>query len=1106
VRPLLAAVVVAVSTSALLAPPAARGADAAGAPPGTTALAADASTVELSRTRQAVAPGVSLERLTTLDAAGPVRTEVLRIAAGSTSRPELLQDSLSHPRTPADLAAARGAVAAVNGDFFDIDRTGAPDGPVAADGTALKAEDVPQAVVGLDGAAVGRLSDAVLAGTVTVAGRTWPLASLNPGHARADAVAVYTPAWGPGDRRYAAPGDAVELEVRDGRVSAVRPPSAVPVPAGGLVVLATGTAATALAATAVGAAAAAAWQVRGDALPTSATGLALGARLVLLREGRIPAIDTSDPLWGAPHPRTAIGWTAAGDVLLLTVDGSTARSRGLTAPETAQRLLDLGADDAVMLDGGGSAQLVARAPGDAAPGVVGVPSDGAARPVANAVGVLAAPGDGRPHALVLRSSSVRLFPGLRRAVTAVATDSSGAPVPLPVTTWATSSPAAGVETTPWGALLHGATPGRTRLTASAAGATGALDAEVLGPLTGVEVADGRPVLAGPGASADVTLVGHDAEGRRAPVDAGDVVLGTDPALLRAEALPDGRVRLTALAAGPVESPLDVRVGAVDARLGVAVGLGETPLDPLSDATRWRATATRATASLTAVPAPDLPGATGALRLTYDSRDQPAGTSTASVVPASPVVVPSGAREVALQVRGDGRGGWLRGVLRVDGADRPVTFADQVDWTGWRRLVVPVPAGARKVALTRVYLAQTDVAQRTAGTLDLALLQARTAAPAAAGTADPDPADGPAQAPASGRTAAVAVLSGTHVQAASGAGVGELRRAVQDAVAAGADRLLLTGDVVGAPGTAGTAADVDLARSTVQAAAGATAWTWLPGDGEVGTSAGAPAHQRLDLAGTRYLLLDSAGGTLRGADAAQLPWLRAELDAAAGDPAVTGVVVVADRGPGSGAGDLTDPDESTLLSTWTSAWRAGSGKRIAVVSGGDGAAAGVRREEGVLDVTVPDALAPAAAPGAWTLLTLAADRATRPGAALLDLPGRDDGWLRAEVRPLATGLVLAPVAVAVGGRTALTGTVTTPAGRTAPLAGPAAPAGGVPGVVTGGPGLLVAPAQPDGRRTVRRGAVAVVDPRTLQVQGLAPGTTTVTVRVGAATATATVRVG
>ncbi|NIZ91086.1 hypothetical protein F1544_08730, partial [Kineosporiaceae bacterium B12] len=251
-RSLLAGVVAAIGTTALLAPPAAAltplPRDAAAAD---VVLAAGAPSVELSSSREVVAPGVTLERRATLDAAGPVRTQVLRLSAGSTSRPDLLQDSLSRPRTPADLAAAGGAVAAVNGDFFDIDRTGAPDGPVAVDGRVVKAEDVPQAVVGLDGAAAGRLSEALLSGTATVAGRTWALASLNPGHARADAVAAYTPAWGPGDRRFAAPDGAVELEVRDGRVTAVRPaPTALAVPADGVVLLATGTAATALRATA----------------------------------------------------------------------------------------------------------------------------------------------------------------------------------------------------------------------------------------------------------------------------------------------------------------------------------------------------------------------------------------------------------------------------------------------------------------------------------------------------------------------------------------------------------------------------------------------------------------------------------------------------------------------------------------------------------------------------------------------------------------------------------------------------------------------------------------------------------------------------------------
>lgn len=57
------------------------------------------------------------------------------------------------------------------------------------------------------------------------------------------------------------------------------------------------------------------------------------------------------------HPRTAIGVTAAGEVLLVTVDGRQSRSVGMTMWELAELLLDMGATHALSLDGGGSTTM-----------------------------------------------------------------------------------------------------------------------------------------------------------------------------------------------------------------------------------------------------------------------------------------------------------------------------------------------------------------------------------------------------------------------------------------------------------------------------------------------------------------------------------------------------------------------------------------------------------------------------------------------------------------------------------------------------------------------------------------------------------------------------
>jgi hypothetical protein len=63
----------------------------------------------------------------------------------------------------------------------------------------------------------------------------------------------------------------------------------------------------------------------------------------------------------ARHPRTAVGFRADGRVLLVTVDGRQPElSVGMTIAELAALLLELGAVEAVNMDGGGSTTMVVR--------------------------------------------------------------------------------------------------------------------------------------------------------------------------------------------------------------------------------------------------------------------------------------------------------------------------------------------------------------------------------------------------------------------------------------------------------------------------------------------------------------------------------------------------------------------------------------------------------------------------------------------------------------------------------------------------------------------------------------------------------------------------
>ncbi len=85
------------------------------------------------------------------------------------------------------------------------------------------------------------------------------------------------------------------------------------------------------------------------------------------------------------QPRSAIGYTASGDLIMLVVDGRQASSVGVTLPQLANIMIGLGCVEAMNLDGGGSSTLVADGT------VINSPSDGSERHIPTAFAVLPAP-------------------------------------------------------------------------------------------------------------------------------------------------------------------------------------------------------------------------------------------------------------------------------------------------------------------------------------------------------------------------------------------------------------------------------------------------------------------------------------------------------------------------------------------------------------------------------------------------------------------------------------------------------------------------------------------------------------------------------------------
>nr|MBA2671445.1 phosphodiester glycosidase family protein [Gemmatimonadota bacterium] len=299
-----------------------------------------------------------------------------------------------------------------NADFFRYEPDGVPEGPQVAGGAVIAAAGtygpsvstrfgIEQPVFGIT------RSGRAFVGEVRIAGQAWssggniPLGRLNalPG---ADSLALFNRFAGgplPGDHPVAgvtvrmvatatAAGD-VERGVVIARHDRV---GGLTVPEDDRILAGRGAAAEWIGALAPGDTVR--WHLAFAGAPGAVRELVGGFPLLLL-DGesvlhRVPRIWP--PFATGRHPRTAVGIRADGTIVLVVVDGRReGYSVGMTLEETAELMRELGAMDALNLDGGGSTTLVTAA------GIINRPSDAEERPVANALLVMGATrSGGRP--------------------------------------------------------------------------------------------------------------------------------------------------------------------------------------------------------------------------------------------------------------------------------------------------------------------------------------------------------------------------------------------------------------------------------------------------------------------------------------------------------------------------------------------------------------------------------------------------------------------------------------------------------------------------------------------------------------------------------------
>ncbi|MBU3975363.1 phosphodiester glycosidase family protein [Propionicimonas sp.] len=917
---------------------------------------------------QQIAPGllhVSYERL---DAAGWQQIDVLKaeLSDQTVKMKYLSPETVSgEGTTVTDLVDRNSAIAGVNLDRFDINNSYAASGWGVSGGKILKSgNDDAHASVGVNSSGLGALVDLALEGLVTLPdGQSLSIDGINAEGVDGSGVVLYNSHWGSytRDRLFSKAGRAgVEVWVdADGIVTSGPRPTAGddgPIAAGAQVLAAFADRAggAALQALSVGEKVGISYGIK-DSVDVAEAG---GAWQRLIRDGQVVPYP-NEAYYTGVNPRTMIGFGKdRSTAYFVVVDGRQGNAKGMAFDQQQNLMGDLGAWDAINADGGGSSQMNTRHPGETNTTVENSPSDGYERSDGDGMGlVLAQPSSGELLSFAVTSvladdDALRLFPGTHRTLRAAGYDEAGSPVAGVPTLW--RSDEAKIATITDG-VVEGKSSGEAALTARKGVASGRAAIEVLGKLTRLEVGQNVVNLEKQGSSQVLSFAGYDADGFRAPVEAGDLKIeNSNPAVFEVKVTEDGRINVTAVGANGT-AVLRFSHAGHTAEVSVAVPLEIKTIDDFHDISGWKAANDRA---------PDCniedgEGHDGApsIRLNYDFTKSTATRGCYAVAPGavqgtlSGIDIPGRPQKLSVWIKGDTKGALLR--LQVMQANGVTNWIDgpggsqslHATWDGWERVDFAVPSTfAFPLKFQRIRALETVAAKQYVGSLEFSQIFAYlppegTAAPAVAEFEDPTLTE-------TGSTAnsplRVAVMSDAQFVARdpeSGAVAGA-RDALREIVAAKPDVLLIDGDFVDEASTA----DISFAKSILdEELANATfPWYYVPGNHEVMggpisnfKAAFGETNRTFALKNTRFIGLDSSAGKLQS-DFDQVKLLRKQLDEAASDPSTTGVVVfthmpIYDPLATKGS-QLTDRVEAEMLKDWMTEFREESGKSIAVVNG------------------------------------------------------------------------------------------------------------------------------------------------------------------------------
>ena len=448
-------------------------------------------------------------------------------------------------------------------------------------------------------------------------------------------------------------------------------------------------------------------------------GLSTGGGAKLVENGKV--ISTFSQNITGKHPRTALGITKnRKELILLTVDGRTASYRGVTQTELAQLLINLGADEGINFDGGGSTQMVAKSPWSTQVSTVNRPSDGSERKIYTALAVEKILKDVPELRTVKISLSHKLLlVGSELTLKLLGSDTNYNPTTIKPeeVTWLVT----GVEGEVVGGKFVPSKAGKGTVTAMYKDFTATADFEVK--------EDAVKLIATP--SSIKTDKGQEVALKYAVLteDGDTISISTRAVQVKVpSALGTFNADKGTFIAGDQvgEGFITSSYNGLTTHTAVGIGVDKVLLYDFESPTgRFTSFPVSVTGSYSET---EIGARTGkSALLTYDFTKS---TDTRAVYLElnTPKILPKNSTAIGMWVFGDaGNSHWLRARL-VDekGTFTNLTFTNQVNWTGWKYVTAAIPSGlVGELKLDRIYLVETDATKLDVGYIMLDQIEAVT---------------------------------------------------------------------------------------------------------------------------------------------------------------------------------------------------------------------------------------------------------------------------------------------------------------------------------------------------------------------------------------------